>query len=140
MTKFSVDQRIRKLREYLKILDELQGKYSKKQFISQYTIYGLVERFLHLAIEAVIDIGNQIIIEMDLPKPDYYRDVIRALAEAKVLPKPFARKFEGVAEFRNVLAHDYLNIDHAKVYDHFMNDYPQIKIFLRHIVKYLEKS
>lgn len=139
MTNFSVDQRIKKLREYLKILDELRGKYSKKQFISQYTIYGLAERFLHLAIEAVIDIGNQIIIQLDLPKPDYYRDVIRALAQAKVLPKPFSRKFEGIAEFRNVLAHDYLKIDHAKVYDHLMSDYSQIKTFLRHVVKFLER-
>jgi len=55
-----VNSRIAKLREYLKILKELSTE-SEKEFIKNYKIYGLAERYLQLTIECILDIGNHLI-------------------------------------------------------------------------------
>ncbi|NMB27580.1 MAG: DUF86 domain-containing protein [Tissierellia bacterium] len=39
-------------------------------------IYGSAERFLHLAIECVIDIGNHIIANMGFRKPESNREIV----------------------------------------------------------------
>ena len=53
-------KRLNKLDEYLEILHGLR-KYNFETFIGNPEHYGSAERFLHLSIEAVNDIGNHII-------------------------------------------------------------------------------
>ncbi len=53
-------KRINKLDEYLSILNKLQI-YSFEEFLANPERYGSAERFLHLAIEAIIDMANHII-------------------------------------------------------------------------------
>ncbi len=49
--------RLDKLDEYTKILRELQ-KAARSEFVADYHLYGLAERYLQLAIECVVDIGS----------------------------------------------------------------------------------
>jgi len=67
-----IRKRLNKLDEYLGILRGLQ-RYSFDEFVTNPEAYGSVERFLQLAIEAVTDIGNHIIADLDLGVVNWYR-------------------------------------------------------------------
>ncbi len=60
-----IRKRFNKLDEYLNILKKLQ-KYTRSEFMSDPEHYGSAERFLHLSIESLTDVGNHIIAEEEL--------------------------------------------------------------------------
>ena len=57
----AITARLDKLNEYGKILRELQ-KVGKSEFVADYHVYGLAERYLQLSIECLLDIGRLIIL------------------------------------------------------------------------------
>lgn len=69
------------------------------------------ERFLQLACEACLDAGEMLIAEEGLPKPGTYREVVTTLVEEGALDKDLGATLEEAAGLRNVLVHDYAEID-----------------------------
>ena len=75
-----IRKRLNKLDEYLEILDDLK-KYSLEEFLSKPEYYGSVERFLQLAIETTVDIGNHIVADLGLGEVNWYSDIAAILEE-----------------------------------------------------------
>ena len=69
-----------------------------------------VERGLQLCAQNALDIAGHISSALGLD-PDSYGSAIDCLVEADVLPKSFGDRFRGIAGFRNVLVHGYLDMD-----------------------------
>ncbi len=134
----SLTVRFEKLREYLKILKEIQ-KVSRSQFLKDYHVHGLAERYLQLAIECLLDIGSMLIVQYDFPKPSTKQEIISILEDQKVLPSDFTHRLAGIAGFRNILIHDYVKIDRARVYDYLQKNLPQFETFLRYVRRYIQK-
>ena len=134
-----INSRISKLREYLKILKELT-KENKDDFLSNYKIYGLAERYLQLSIECLLDIGNHIISGLELKKPEKLQDIFLILGENSILPKQFAKKVAKMAGFRNILVHGYSDIDENLVYDSLTQGLTDFEDFIKYILKFLENS
>ncbi|MHA1758966.1 MAG: type VII toxin-antitoxin system HepT family RNase toxin [Promethearchaeota archaeon] len=132
-----VNSRISKLREYLKILKELRSS-NKDDFLKNYRLYGLAERYLHLSIECTLDIGNHIISKLDLKKPMTYQDVFLILGENSIIPMDFSKKIAKMAGFRNILVYGYFDIDTSIVYNHLKNNLEDFEKFIEYIIKYLE--
>jgi uncharacterized protein YutE (UPF0331/DUF86 family) len=107
--------RLDKLREYLKTLKAVQ-KHDLQQFKSDPFVHGTAERYLHLSIECILDIGNHIIADRGYRKPDSYAEILEILSEEGVISGQLSKKMAGMAAFRNVLVHDYLKLDRDKVY------------------------
>jgi uncharacterized protein YutE (UPF0331/DUF86 family) len=74
-----IRKRLNKLDEYLSILRKLR-KYNFDDFVSDPEHYGSAERFLHLAIEAILDMANHVIAESDLGIVNWYSDIPSILA------------------------------------------------------------
>lgn len=108
-------ERLGRLREYLGILETVQ-QHDIKRFVEDPFIHGAAERYLHLAIECLLDIGNHVISDRGYAKPESYADIFRILADQGVVPKDLLDELAGMAAFRNVLVHDYLRLDRQKVY------------------------
>jgi uncharacterized protein YutE (UPF0331/DUF86 family) len=108
-------ERLERLREYLGILETVQ-RHDRKRFVQDPFIHGVAERYLHLAIECLLDMGNHVISDRGYPKPESYADIFRILADQGVVPKDLLDELAGMAAFRNVLVHDYLRLDREKVY------------------------
>ena len=89
--------RISKLDEYIKFLYEME-KYSKEEYLLDPMIYGSSERFLHLAIECVIDIANHIISDMGYRKPSSNREIFEILFENKIINN----NLKGIEDFRKI--------------------------------------
>ena len=107
--------RLEKLRSYLDILESVQ-QYDCNRFIEDPFIHGTAERNLHLAIECLLDIGNHIIADRGYPRPESYADIFRILHQKQVIPARLYKNLDGMAAFRNVLVHDYMQLDRARVY------------------------
>lgn len=132
-------QKIAELQQFVKSLRVLQKKIDRKQFLTEDFARRAIERYLQLAIEAALDISDQIINEEGLRKPKEYRDNILILGENGILPKKFANQFSCAAGFRNILVHDYVRLDKDKVYEHFKKDAADIEKFIKYILVYLKK-
>ncbi len=110
-----VRKRLNKLDEYLGILRSLQ-RYSYEEFIQEPERYGSVERFLQLAIEAVMDIGNHVVAEQNLGIVNWYSDIPALLAKHRIIDTDLEQRWVRMIGFRNTLVHDYTDIDREIVY------------------------
>jgi len=116
-----IRKRLNKLEEYINILRSLQ-KYSFEEFISNPEHYGSAERFLHLAIEAITDIGNHVIADLNLGEVNWFRDIPVILTKHKYLSEELKEKWIKMIGFRNTLVHEYVEIDLQIVYDVLQNN------------------
>lgn len=107
--------RLERLRGYLKILESIR-QYDSALFVKDPFIHGTAERNLHLAIECLLDIGNHIIADRGFDRPENYADVFRILHQHKVIDDILYKNLEGMASFRNILVHDYINLDRSRVH------------------------
>ena len=97
-----------------------------------------VERGLQLCAQNSLDIATHMALSAGMDAPDYATAIDR-LAETGVLPRDFAKRFRGVAGFRNVLVHGYLNVDLdliARFLDRQLGDF---ETFSRHVDRWLSK-
>jgi uncharacterized protein YutE (UPF0331/DUF86 family) len=125
-----IRKRLQKLDEYLSILRGLQG-YTLEEFLANPEHYGSAERFLQLAIETTTDIGGHIIADLGLGEVNWYSDIAAVLAEKKHITDELREKWIRMVGFRNILVHDYLEIDRRIVYNVLQNhlaDLEELKI------------
>ena len=111
-----IRKRLNKLDEYLAVLGGLQ-EYTREEFLENPERYGSAERFLQLAVEALIDLGNHVIADLGLVDVDSYADIPSLLVGEGHLEESAKEKWIQMIGFRNILVHEYLDIDREIVYD-----------------------
>jgi uncharacterized protein YutE (UPF0331/DUF86 family) len=111
-----IRKRLNKLDDYISVLERLQ-RYSLEEFLADPERYGSAERFLHLAIEAVLDMGNHVIADDGLGVVNWYSDIPKILAEKGCLRPELREKWIRMIGFRNTLVHEYIDIDRKIVYE-----------------------
>lgn len=124
-----IQKRLNKLDEYLSILYGLQ-KYSFEEFIKNPEHYGSAERFLQLGIEVITDLGNHVIAEQELGIVNWHSDIPTLLETSGYINTNIKEKWIRMIGFRNILIHEYLDIDRKIVYDvlqHHIKDMEEIK-------------
>ena len=105
------------LNERLARLRPLQER-PRADFSADPYLRDIVERNLEVAAQCCIDISHRIIALEQAQKPrDYYEAILR-LGDLGILPADFARRLAPIAGFRNILVHEYLQVDWDEVYDH----------------------
>lgn len=95
-----------------------------------------VERGLQLAAQNALDVATHVAAGMGLDVPDY-ASAIDALADAGVLPRAFAASFRGVAGFRNVVVHGYLDVDVDLLHRLLNHNLEDFEAFSRHVESFL---
>lgn len=108
--------RLERLKIYLDALRAVR-KFGIKRFKGDPFINGAAERYLHLSIECLLDIGNHIIADRHCRKPEAYAEIFDILADEKIISARLHSELDGLAAFRNILVHDYLILDKNKIYD-----------------------
>jgi len=88
----------------------------EEEFVREPALHDLAERYLHLVVEACLDLANHWISDKALPTPSASRDTFSILERAGELSPGMADKLRGWAGFRNILVHEYLEIDHSISY------------------------
>ena len=107
---------INELQDYLAKLDEAQA-YSKDDFFHSWNIYFSVERLLQLAVECIIEIGEDIISIGRYKKPQTYRETFAILAQKEILDIALADQMIGYVDMRNKLVHAYATVPRERIYE-----------------------
>lgn len=108
-------RRLDALDGYLAQLRSL-GEVPESDYLSEPGIHDLAARYLHLVVEASLDLANHCIADQGLRTPESNRDSFTVLEEAGETDATLAERMRGWAGFRNVLVHDYITIDHRIAY------------------------
>jgi uncharacterized protein YutE (UPF0331/DUF86 family) len=98
-----------------------------------------VERGLQLCAQNALDVATHLVAAAGREAPDYATSIDR-LAEAEVLPQEFAARFRGVAGFRNVLVHGYLEVDLGLVQQALAERLEEFERFAAFVEGYLERT
>lgn len=109
--------RFSRLERSLKKLDKIVKTTTKEKFLKDDDVQDITERNLHIAIEALIDISNHLISRKGFRKPESNVEIFDILLEGSFITKELAGKMKKWVRFRNILVHDYADIDSAKVYE-----------------------
>ena len=132
-----VQARMAKIREYVALLRRIRRQADEEHFIKDPLIYGNAERYLQLAIQAVLDVSHHIVGDMRMSLPADNKELFDVLASHKVLPRPLSKRLVSMAGFRNVLVHEYLEIDRRRVYRALGADLRDFERFVEAVSKLL---
>lgn len=113
----AVRERLRQLRVVIRNLLEIAA-VDRGRFVADFHHHWLAERGLHLAAEAMFDVGNHVLAGALNVHATDYEDVIRHLGEQGVISSELRARLRGLGGFRNVLVHGYLEIDVGRVYEY----------------------
>jgi uncharacterized protein YutE (UPF0331/DUF86 family) len=131
-----VSKRLAKLREYVQLL-RLLSKRPRAEFISDPFVYGNVERYLQLAIQVILDISTHIVTDDRLGLIEEYRDALKLLGEKGILPTALAERLIPLAGLRNILVHDYLEVDRNRLFDALQTELVDFEEFASQIGRLL---
>ena len=95
-----------------------------------------VERGLQLCAQNALDIASHLGSAAGLD-PTTYSSSIDCLVQAQVLPPDFAERFRGIAGFRNVLVHGYLDIDLDRIVAMLADELDDFEQYAHHVEKWL---
>jgi len=115
MSSDSVSARLDSLDQYVRDLREAQPRnfqaYAEDKRLRRY-----VERMLHMAIDACMQIGITILTQAGYRQPENYHDIFIVLGEHAILPRDMVDCMTALVEFRNVLVYDPAAVDDLLVY------------------------
>lgn len=124
-----VSRKLSRLRGYL---DELRRAedITWAKYQSDLRAKAFVERYIHLAIEEVIDIANHLVSFYQWREPTSFRDLFSILEEHDVIPADQLPSFQNMASFRNVLVHRYESLDDELVFGIFKKRLDDFDLFI----------
>ena len=138
INKNSVNQKLKKLEEAVKMLEEYK-KVAEKDFLEDATISGATIHYLVLGIGVIIDTGNHFLVEAFQEHADSYEEIILELGEKKIVPEDFAKNNAEMTKFRNLLIHEYVKIDLKRVYQNLQEAPDIFRKFAEYYTEFLER-
>lgn len=125
------------LKQFIKKLELYQNMVDKKRFLTDPMAQDAILKALEQVTEAMITIATMMIAQHGFRKAESNEDLFAILAEAKVYPVAFGERLKGLGGFRNILVHDYININLGLVYKNLKRGLPLFKTFARYIAKFI---
>lgn len=132
-------EKLENLNEYLGYLKQLKKETkNEKNFLSDFHLFGNVERYLQLSIQAIIDSSHLIIIDLGLRKPEDNYEAVSILFDKKIISEELAEKLSKMIGLRNILVHEYGKIDRKKIYKILQTQIKDLEEFKRQILNFLK--
>jgi len=110
------------IQERLKQLSICIGKITKfrhlsfEKFLDDDLAQDVIEYNLFQSINLMIDIASHIVVDNNLGKPTKLADAFGILYKEKHLNDKQLSVYKNMVGFRNILSHEYINVDKAIVY------------------------
>jgi uncharacterized protein YutE (UPF0331/DUF86 family) len=121
----------------LEVFSDLSIDQIAKDFIK----FAALKNILMETIGRAIDINQHLISELSRPEieaPKTYRETFLLLEDLKVLPKDFAEDISKSAGLRNVIVHEYNNLDKAIIYKKVGDAIIQYVKYCDYVIKFLK--
>jgi uncharacterized protein YutE (UPF0331/DUF86 family) len=128
-------------RELLRLLDTYRGHLQQQLAVDPATVepYGAqdaaVQRWLQLAIQCCLDLGDALLGRLGEPEPPRYRDIFAALVRVGVIGAPLAQALERLADHRNALTHAYIDLSPRETWQWVREGLPAMAEFAQQIIQ-----
>ena len=113
-------------------------------FLKDQLLQGSSERFLQLAIESCLNVGNRLIslyqFERPVSTPETYADIFREMEGLGVIDSAFCERLVKMAKFRNRLVHLYCDIDEEQVFQFLQEKLEDFRVFREKVIEYLSRQ
>lgn len=116
-------------------LKEKQG-ISSADFLKDKDIQDIALLNLQAAIQGCVDIASHIISDNNWGVPGSMAGIFDILYEKKVISDGTKKIMRSMTGFRNLIVHEYAELDMHKVYDIFCNRLSDFNVFLKEISMY----
>lgn len=114
--------------------------FTMEQVLENEDIQDLLDRRMQTAIESCIDIATHLAAGLELPRQEYASDIFLTLGKNKVISKEVAETFTSVVGLRNILVHEYADINYKLAYSNLEEKLKDLKQFIKEILEFLEKQ
>ena len=135
-----IELKISKIREMIKRIRDLD--FSDEQTYDETILQDALVFRLVQAVEASIDIATHIISNLEVTRPESYKDLFLILASQKILTNQTAKEMAQAAGFRNLAVHEYdeQKFDHDQVQRDYLSDLETLNRFCAEIIEFLKKN
>ena len=131
--------RIAAIQDRVKLLRKIKAT-SAEQLASDPMKLSASERLVQVSMQSVIDISSHIVAALHAQMPKELRDLPETLKKLGILPPDLASELSSMIGMRNILVHQYIDIDVYKLHDVIENHLGDFDEFIRYIVAYMEKE
>lgn len=127
-------QKAQYVRDTVRRLTEMRAG-GREAFLGDRIFEAAATRYLHTAIEAMIDAANHIISREGLGLPKTYHEAMSLLLREGILPRDMASTLERMVKFRNRAVHLYDEINPVEIWEIIENHLGDFDRFLEAIVQ-----
>ena len=136
-----IKEHLKQLNKYYLLLSDMR-KTDFEKFENDPILQGSSERFLQLAIESCLNIGNRLIslhqFEKPTETPETYADIFVQMKKLGVIDGTFCERLIKMAKFRNRLVHLYWEIERQMIYRIIQDNLDDFKLFQEKVVVFLK--
>jgi len=132
-------RKIADLQTYLDQIREFAG-ITLQDYKSDWKTQRIVERTLQMIIEACVDLAHHIISDEGMRTPTSYADAFKVLAENRVIDSNLLVTMDRMAKFRNVVVHQYEEVDAEIVIAILRKRLPDLEQYISAILTHLKKN
>jgi uncharacterized protein YutE (UPF0331/DUF86 family) len=130
-------KRIGRIRTCVAALETIRRTRTRQQFLTDEIIKAAAERNVQVAIQSVLDICNHVVADMRLQVPDEEKQAFEIMASHKLISRSLAKTLTAMTGMRNVLVHEYLEVDHKRLYSVISNNLGDFETLIKAILKLL---
>ncbi|MCK9418763.1 MAG: DUF86 domain-containing protein [Nitrospirae bacterium] len=127
--KESIERCIQQIRLYYAMPSELPFE---KDHLKQDAIAANLQR----AAEQAIDLANHVIRKGKLGMPKDSKESFEILARVKVIPEELANKLKGMVGFRNIMVHQYQEMDIKIMVDVIEHHLDDLVVLTNHVMEF----
>jgi uncharacterized protein YutE (UPF0331/DUF86 family) len=99
-----------------------------------------VERGLQVAAEAVFDVGNHVLAGHFEDHADDYEDILKRLLSHGVISSDLAERLRGLGGFRNVLVHEYADLDPDRILEYLADAPDQFASYVAEVRLWVDRA
>lgn len=123
---------------YLADVRRFRDEVDRERFLADRGEQYRIQFPLQQAIQICIDLAAHVLADTPGRRPGTLAGLFAALAEREVIDEDLATRLGAMARFRNLLVHQYAEIDATRVWQIVANDLGDVEQFLEVIASALE--
>ena len=103
---------------------------SLEQFLKDDIVQDVIEYNLFIAINMMIDIATHIVVDNNMGNPETLGEAFNILNKQNYLTDDEAKTYKNMVGLRNILSHEYVNINKNIIHHILQNNLIDIKRFI----------
>lgn len=113
------------------------GNLSEGAFLSDYRNTESAKYLLLVCVASAIDLCNHIVACCGSRAPQNYADCFAILVEVGTITPDLANRLKPMARFRNLLVHQYWQVDNRRIYDIIQTKLDSLSDFRQQVLAWL---